>query len=473
MLLLGALVIVGTALRVYGIGTALWYDEIVTLVESVRSPFAEIVTRFPGDNHHPLYSVLGHIAVAVFGEQPWALRLPAAAFGVATVPLLYLVGRRVTDRTEAGAAALILTVSYHHIWFSQNARGYTAVLFCVLLSTYALLRWFDERRRSFVVLFAVSTALGAYAHLTTVLVAVGQALAIAIAWTGGDRSARVGPDWKGGAAAFVGAAVLTVLIYAPMLTDVGSVMSSGESSGGDAATLSWTVTAVLQGLQVGFGALGALALGAVIVGAGVVSYFRQRPAIALLFILPVVVTVSAALLLNRPVRPRFIFFGVGFALLFTVRGAATIGAILGGVIDTRRRRSRTATAAVALVTLAAVALSVRSLPYGYRYPKQDYVEAVTLVERSMRPGDVAVVIGDGAEIPIVQYLGRRWPRVNTEGDLRALRRNGATVWVVSTFPSYIRSGRPELWKALQSDCLTMSEIEGTVEDGAITVRRCS
>lgn len=147
--LLVPLVILGAALRFHAIGTGLWYDEIVTLVESVRAPLGEIVTRFAGDNHHPLYSVLAHLAVALVGEEPWALRLPAALFGVATIPLLYGLGRLVTSRVESGAAALILTVSYHHIWFSQNARGYTAVLFLVLLSTYALLRWLDERRPSF------------------------------------------------------------------------------------------------------------------------------------------------------------------------------------------------------------------------------------------------------------------------------------------------------------------------------------
>jgi hypothetical protein len=462
----------GAWLRFHRIDGGLWYDEILTLVDSVRAPLADILTRFPGDNHHPLYSVLAHVAIAAFGESPWALRLPAALFGVATIPLLYLVGRLVSDRLEAGAAALILTVSYHHIWFSQNARGYTAVLFFVLLSTYALLRWIDDGRRSFIVTFVMATALGAYAHLTTVLVAAGQALAIAIGWLAGDASAKRRADWPGAAAAFGGAALLTVLLYAPMLVDIGSVMARGDASGGDKAALSWTVAAVLQGLQVGFGALGAIVVGAVIFGAGVVSYLRQRPIVALLFVLPVIVTVSAALILNRPVRPRFLFFSAGFGLLFTVRGAAAIGRLLGGAIGTPRARSWAAPLMVALLTSGAVLLSARSLPYGYRYPKQDYPEAVAFVERTKEPGDVVVVVGDGAEIPIVRYLGRPWPRVDAAPALRALRERGAGVWVVSTFPSYIESDRPDLWAVLEQECRVIHEIEGTVDDGDITIRRC-
>ena len=255
------LMTIGAALRFYRIDTGLWYDEILTLLESVRAPLREIVSQFPGDNHHPLYSVLGHLAVKAFGEHPWALRLPSALFGIATIALLWVLGRVVADRREAGAAALILTVSYHHIWFSQNARGYTAVLFCVLLSTYSLIRWFDTGQRRFVVLYALSTALGAYAHLTMVLVALGQALVCGFEWLAGGPDARARIGWKAIAIGFVGAALLTVLMYAPMLADIGSVMT-GETSGGDKTTLSWTITAALQGLQAGFGTLWGIALGA-------------------------------------------------------------------------------------------------------------------------------------------------------------------------------------------------------------------
>jgi hypothetical protein len=468
--LIVALVIVGAALRFYRLDTALWYDEIVTVVESVRLPLADIVTRFGGDNHHPLYSVLAHLAVSVFGEQPWALRLPAALFGVATIPLLYVFGREVAGRVEAMAAAVVLTVSYHHVWFSQNARGYTAVLFFVLLSTYALLRWLDTRRSWFAWLFVLSTALGAYAHMTTVLVAIGQGLACATALAGPGRDERLRTARTGTAVLFLAAALLTLLMYAPMLADVGSVMTSGKSSGVDQAALSWTVAAVLQGLQVGFGAVWFIVPAILVFGAGLWSYVRQRPLVPLLFVLPVVVTVAAAVALDRPVRPRFMFFSAGFALLFTVRGAAMVGAGVGRTIGVGR--SAAAQAAVAIVTVGAVVLSARSLPYGYRFPKQDYVEAVTFVEQAMHSGDRVAVVADGGEIPIVRYLGRPWPRIDTGAELDALRHDGRPVWVVSTFQSYIESLRPDLWEILATQCTEMREVEATVEDGDIAIHRC-
>src|SRR6188768_3984008 len=128
-----ALTIVALALRLVNINGGLWYDEIVTLVEFARPPLAQIVTHFPDPNNHPLYSVLAHASVSVFGEHVWSLRLPAVVFGVLGVPMLYWLGTALTSRIEALAAAALLTVSYHDVWFSQNARGYTGLLFWTML----------------------------------------------------------------------------------------------------------------------------------------------------------------------------------------------------------------------------------------------------------------------------------------------------------------------------------------------------
>jgi uncharacterized membrane protein len=170
------LVVVGAALRFYRLGSPLWFDEIVTLVESARHPMSQIVTHFPGNNQHPLYSVLARLSIVAFGESAWSLRLPAALLGIGSIPMLYVLGRAVTTRREAMTAAVALTVSYHHVWFSQNARAYTALLLCALVTTFALVRWLDTRRRTFLLLYAVVTAVGAYAHLTNVLVSVGRRL---------------------------------------------------------------------------------------------------------------------------------------------------------------------------------------------------------------------------------------------------------------------------------------------------------
>jgi 4-amino-4-deoxy-L-arabinose transferase-like glycosyltransferase len=471
---LAVLVVLGAGLRFYRIETGLWFDEIVTLLDSVRPPLSAIVTHFPSNNDHPLYSVLAHLAVSALGEGPGALRLPSVLFGVAAIPLLYLVGTSVTNRLEAGAAALILTFSYHHIWFSQNARGYTALLCCVLLSTFALIRWFDTGRKSFLLLYAVVTAVGSYAHLTMVLVCVSHALACVVDWASQGGASRVRLQGRAVTAAFIGAGVFTIALYAPMLLDVGAFFATESSTAvtTEVATPLWAMVAALRGLQTGFGQLWAIALGGLLFAAGAWSYFRQRSTVALLLLLPVPVTVLVMLAMDRPIRPRFVLFAIGFGLLMAVRGAAWVGALFASLTTGRVTPQRSVAATVALLTIGVVALSIRSLPYGYRFPKQDYEQAVSFVERSKGDADIAAAIGETTATPVLEYLERPWRRVDEASQLRALLDEGTQVWAIYTFPEYIEAGQPDLWAMLQKECAEVNRFTGTVDGGDITVRRC-
>src|SRR5262249_318850 len=151
--------------------TCLWLDEVLTLTHYARPALGMILTSFPDQNQHMLYSVLGHISLDCFGESAWALRLPAVLFGVASIWALYALGGRIASRTEALLAAAMMTVSYHHVWFSQNARGYTGLLFFTLLSTWLFVRGLRAGRWPLWGGYAVSVALGFWVHLTMLFVA--------------------------------------------------------------------------------------------------------------------------------------------------------------------------------------------------------------------------------------------------------------------------------------------------------------
>ena len=87
-----------------------------------------------------LYSVMAHGSIRLLGEQPWTLRLPAVFFGVVSIPALYFFGRMLTTNREALFACALMAVNYQHVWFSQNARGYTGMLLWTLLSSIFFLR---------------------------------------------------------------------------------------------------------------------------------------------------------------------------------------------------------------------------------------------------------------------------------------------------------------------------------------------
>src|SRR5262245_50050613 len=93
--------IIGLAMGSSRLGTGLWFDEIITLVDFVRLPTAELVRTFSSFNNHVLYSLEAQAAIALFGETAWALRLPAMLFGVAGVAALWWFGRQIVSVSEA------------------------------------------------------------------------------------------------------------------------------------------------------------------------------------------------------------------------------------------------------------------------------------------------------------------------------------------------------------------------------------
>lgn len=461
---LAALTLLAVALRSIGINGGLWLDEILTLVDSVRHPLDQIVTTFPGNNQHTLYSVLAHLSVQAFGEHPWSLRLPALVFGAATPAVLYLFAREFTGRLEALLGALLIAVSYHHVWFSQNARGYTALAFFALLSSWLLLRGLRRGSIAAFVGYAVACALGAYTHLTMVFVVLGQVVACALRLGFPvDRIALA--RWRLPLAGFALAGSITLVLYAPLLLDVQRFFLE-RTMPPDVATPAWAGKALLAGLQLGLGtAAGALA-GVMLLLLGLWSYYRQSPFLAALFVLPGLFTVAAVLALRQPIFPRFLFFLAGFGVLIVVRGAIEAGA---WVLRKRKDGSPAPVTFLGFALVAAMsAAAAASLPFDYRYPKQDFEGALRFVDTRREAGEPVVTAG-GAIYPFREYYRRDWRGIRSVGELRDIRAAGERVWMIYTLGEYIEADAPDLMRTLRDDCRVVEVFRGTVAGGDVTV----
>lgn len=468
--LLLLLLLAGTLLRLWNLNSGLWYDEIVTVLDSVRKPLASIVTHFPSNNDHLCYSVLARLSTVAFGEHPWSLRLPAFLFGIASLPMLYYFGLQVTSRFESLVATLLLTVSFHHIWFSQNGRGYTIMLFCTLLGTACLLAGLHDDKRRYYVTYAIVAALASYTHLTMVLVAVAQAGVVAVHLLMKRPRPAFPQSWVNPMLGFGLAALLTLVLYAPVLADVQSFFQARHPSA-NVATPTWALVEAVRGLRTGYTTTGALIGGGLLFLAGSLSYLRQSPIVLGFFYAPGAVLMGITLGLHRPIYPRYFFFLAGFALLLVVRGAWVTGAWLVGRLPASfvPEKYRAALAAVPIACMVAVSLA--ALPRVYRYPKQDYEQALRYLESTAGPHEVIAIVGSGTEIPFQRFYRRPWPRIRSVENLRSLAREHGAVWVVYTFRAYIAGLEPELLEEVLSKGRLMKTFPGTVPDGAIAVRK--
>ncbi len=176
LLSLIGLTILGAALRWISIDSrGLWLDEAVTVVQARRTIPLIIETVAQGV-HPPLFHILMHFWVTVFGVSEAAVRSYASVWGTLSIPAAYWAARSFYDRRSGLIAALIVSVSPYLIWFSQEARMYSMQLFFAFLSLGFLKLACRHNRPRYWVGYALATALGMFTHYFFAFLVLGQGL---------------------------------------------------------------------------------------------------------------------------------------------------------------------------------------------------------------------------------------------------------------------------------------------------------
>ena len=465
------LVITATVLRLLALNQQLWFDEIVTLLDSARAPVWQIVTQYGGQNQHTLYAVLAHGSIRIFGEQPWALRLPAVLFGVASIPALYFFGRLVTTNREALFASALMTVNYQHVWFSQNARGYTGMLFWTLMASIFFLRCASRANTQDWAWYGLTSALGIYTHLMMICVVAGHA--VVYLWLLASRKRSGGTLPRRFLIPLFGfflSGVLSLLLYAPVIPRV-LAHTVGVARGPvhyEWASPLWALAEMVRGLRTGTaGGLLAVAIGGLILLGGLLSYWRENRFTVGLMIFPAVITAAAVLATSHNFWPRFFFFELGFVLLLVVRGAMVLGSLGSEMLGRPEKFGLQAGTAVVLLMLLASVVPLRA---EYLYPKQDYLGAMKFLDEHQQPDDLIVTVGPVTTVYQRYYL-RPWALVETRSQLDAALLSGHPIWLIYAMPNSIRTSRPDVWDVIESNFSVVRAFPGTLGGGTIYVTK--
>ncbi len=163
------LIFFGLILRFYNLGyNSLWLDEAVTYDTSLKS-FGEIWTIIStGDFNPPLLYWIEHVML-LFGNNEIVLRIIPAVLGVLTIPLFYLIGKELLDRNVGILAAALLAFSSFHIFYSQEARAYSAMLFFASLLIFFFLKAIQENDIKNWILFGVFSAIAFWLHFYVIV----------------------------------------------------------------------------------------------------------------------------------------------------------------------------------------------------------------------------------------------------------------------------------------------------------------
>jgi mannosyltransferase len=177
-LILLLILALGALLRIVNLGSdSIWLDEAYS-IQFARLPVAQLLDETASsDVHPPLYYLLLHYWIKLFGDSEAAARALSALFGILAILVIYRLAAFLFDRATGLLSALLLALSLFHIEFAQEARMYALLALLSLCSLYFFLRLFDEQRRaSALVGYVLTTSLLMHTHVYGFFIVIAENL---------------------------------------------------------------------------------------------------------------------------------------------------------------------------------------------------------------------------------------------------------------------------------------------------------
>lgn len=477
----GILAITGLAiiLRSSGLSQSFWIDEVVTLQYTTYG-FLEQLTVFVSPNNHLLNTLLIKLSIALFGENEWSVRLPAVLFGVGTIPVLFWLIRRSMGAWPALAVTLLLAVSYHHIFFSQNARGYAAHLFLSLLATGLFLKGLRQDKLWVWVLYITVMFLNFVALMNSIFVFIAHAIvSFIVLYQLRGQGINIWHVTRRLFFIFLIMGLLVFHFYAitiPQISVVLTELYGRQATGFSPFTIEF-LQELVRGISSGFGsgvAIAALPF-LLVATVGFIGSLKKDFLLTMMLLLPGVITAIYLVAKGLTVSPRFFLFELFLALICAVYGIINTVDWLGNKLQLKT--TTISRSSIAIIILLA-GLSAASLNYYYKTPKQAYYEAVEYIEQE-KISTTKVIIVFTAEAGIAYYhekylsdgaddnyiYVRDIDLFNTELSKAA---NNPT-YIVTTFHRALSMQLPDILNELTEHWQRVKVFPATVGDGNIAI----
>lgn len=357
--------------------TSVWGDEAfsVQLVTNPWPVFWHFVTTKEANMllyHLLLRGWLGFTGWLGLAPSELIVRLPSVAFAVASVAVVFLIGRRYWGRTAGTVAALLYLLSPLQLGAAREARSYSLQLLLICLGWYALLAALHagHGRRRWWAGFAVAMTLAIYAHLFSGLVLAAQVIAVL-------ALLLMRTEWQGLARRSIRPLAVSLVAIAVALIPIALLALHQGSSNAqvppatptDLARLVWNIV----GHNLVFGAL----LGIAVTIAVVACRPRSGRMLVLLSWLTVPVVLSFAL--TQP-RLNLHLFAWGYLVVVVPALCLLAGAGAAALKDLRPRRALT-------VGLVATAVLATAPLIATLQPAQDFRDSASWITLHYRAGD--------------------------------------------------------------------------------------
>lgn len=160
------ILVAGAILRLKGIALqSLWFDELMSVTWSApKLSFAKIISIYQGDPHPPLFPLLLHYWMIIFGYTDWAARLLTALIGCGSIYSIYLLGKESFNKQAGQIASAVIALNYFNLYYSHEVRSYILLFLLTTLSYTFFLKLLRNQTKKHMIFYSVITALMLYTH---------------------------------------------------------------------------------------------------------------------------------------------------------------------------------------------------------------------------------------------------------------------------------------------------------------------
>jgi mannosyltransferase len=425
------LTLIGAILRFYHLGyNSLWLDEASTLNLAIKSipDIWQVITA--GEFNPPLFYWTEHFML-LFGNSEVVLRFIPALLGVLTIPLIYLVGKEFIDRNTGILAATAFAFSPFLLFYSQEARAYSMMLFFVTFSLVFYFRALKSNDFTNWALFGVFSALAFWSHFYA-LVIIGALILYAFY--------ELLPKIKSGLSAvkplFTGCAIFGVICLPLILVTIqlfAKRTASAPTFGIQGPGLIIATFAQISGSEIAMYLLLPLFL------AGIVQAFLldKNKGIFLVTLTVLTFVISNFLSYRIPMQPRYLIF---LTIVYFIAIALSCK-LLFALMNSRG-------VVYGFIALLVVINTPMLAGYYSGYAKEDWRGFAGGLQQLTRQGDIVVVVPGYVSQPLDYYYSNTSDQTlelaaNTVDDLKAInaQKNNNTLFFVVT--SDISAANPE------------------------------
>ncbi len=188
---IGATVLVGLVLRFATISD-LWLDEALS-VNIARLPFSQMFEALRHDGHPPLYYIMLHGWMNLFGDGDLAVRAMSGVISAATLPVAWFAGHRYGGRAVGLFTIALLASSPFALRYATETRMYALITFLALVGWLALQRALERKTFMRCAMVGVCAGLLLLTHYWTFYFLA--ALMVTLAW--GAWRGRLSGDRRG------------------------------------------------------------------------------------------------------------------------------------------------------------------------------------------------------------------------------------------------------------------------------------